>query len=281
MIIQMSDLNDERLGRFGNQLFKFFFLKIIQHEIDCEIRYPNWLGNLAFNIPNSLNPVESKDILVIHPDSNFSLNEVLALIREKIISGSTAIDVKGFFQFHTIEFSKYKDIFDETFKINPLLLNQIEFALDKVNPHGSDLVSIHIRRGDYTNYKDNPFFWTTSMHSIINSLDDLKAASFKEELVYICSDDMNYCSTEFSEKNISYISADNLFSYQEESIRLLVDFFVMAKSSVNIISNSSLSFFASMLNKKSRIFLRPGPAKEALVPYDPWNSNVLIAKKFQ
>ena len=49
MIVQMSDLNDERFGRFGNQLFKFFFLKIIQHEIDCEIRYPNWLGNLAFN----------------------------------------------------------------------------------------------------------------------------------------------------------------------------------------------------------------------------------------
>jgi hypothetical protein len=54
----------------------------------------------------------------------------------------------------------------------------------------------------------------------------------------------------------------------------------MAKSSVNIISNSSLSFFASMLNKKSRIFLRPGQAKESLIPYDPWNSNVLIAKKF-
>ena len=25
-IIQMSDLNDDRFGRFGNQLFKYFFL---------------------------------------------------------------------------------------------------------------------------------------------------------------------------------------------------------------------------------------------------------------
>lgn len=279
MIVQMSDLNDDRFGRFGNQLFKFFFLTIIQEEIDCEIRYPNWLGNLAFNLPISLEPLPADDLLVVPPDSNSSLKDVLQLIREKIIGGSQVLEVKGFFQFHTNEYFKYKKLFNETFEINPLLLKQINNAMNISNPQKHDIVSIHIRRGDYTNYTESQFFWTTDMESIFNSLEDLTLASFKERLIYLCSDDMIYCSNEFSRKNISYISAANFFTYTEESLRLLVDFFTMALANVNIISNSSLSFFASMLNNNARIFLRPSPIKEVLIPFDPWNSSILVAKK--
>jgi hypothetical protein len=280
MIIQMSDLNDERFGRFGNQLFKFFFLKIIHKEIDCEIRYPNWLGNLAFNLPESPEPLNCEDVLVIPPTSQNSLNDVLHLIREKIVTGSQIIEIKGFFQFHTNEYANYKNLFYETFIANPLLLDQITYAMDTVNPEKRDLVSIHVRRGDYTNYTNSEFFWTTPMHSIFESLTDLNLAKFDKKLTYICSDDMDYCASEFDKKNISFLCSDNFFSYSEESLRLLVDFLIMSMANVNIISNSSLSFFASMLNTKARIFLRPSPNKESLIPFDPWNSDVLISKNF-
>jgi hypothetical protein len=34
-----------------------------------------------------------------------------------------------------------------------------------------------------------------------------------------------------------------------------------------------------MLNNDARIFLRPSPIQEVLIPFDPWNSSILIAKK--
>ena len=215
------------------------------------------------------------------PDANQSLKEVLQLIREKIISGPDVIDVKGFFQFHTREYAEYKNLFHDIFAINQHLLSQIAIAMNAANPHRYDVISIHLRRGDYANYADNRFFWMTSVQSIFDSLENLKFTSFQKEIVYLCSDDMNYCTNEFSNREVSYISADALFSYTEDSLRLLVDFFSMTLSNVAIISNSSLSFFASMLNRNARIFLRPAPHQELLVPFDPWNSNVLLAKNFQ
>jgi hypothetical protein len=280
MIVQMSDLNDDRFGRFGNQLFKFFFLKIIEQEIDCEIRYPNWLGNIAFNLPASPTPLHCEDVLVIHPSFNYTLKDVLRLIREKVVSGSKILEIKGFFQFHTSEYSNYKYLLNEIFTINPLLLNQITNALDIVNPEKRNVVSIHVRRGDYTGYTDSEIFWTTPMQSIFKSLTNLNEARFERSLIYICSDDMAYCTEEFNKKNIQFLCSNNLFSYSEESIRLLVDFTIMTITKANIISNSSLSFFASMNNNNSRIFLRPSPNQELLIPFDPWNSDVLIAKKF-
>jgi hypothetical protein len=279
MIIQMGDLNDETYGRFGNQLFKFFFLKIVERELNCEIRYPEWLGNFAFNLPVNNNLNYSSDVIIAPPNNDYSLSELLNLIREKMKSGSSAIDLRGFFQFHTRDYANYKDLFYETFQPNKLVLDQIINKLNALNTlNNKNLISIHIRRGDYTKYINNNKFWLTSMESIFESLDNLKKTTNDDSLIYLCSDDLNYCKSELIKENINHLTSDNLFSYQDESIRLIVDFFLMAISNVNIISNSSLSFFASMLNKKSRIFLRPSPYKNILIPYDPWNSQVLLSK---
>ena len=278
MIIQMSDLDDEKFGRFGNQLFKFFFLKIVEQEIDCEIRYPNWLGTLAFNLPNSKDLESTADLIVIPPNKNYSLQIALQMIRNKIITGSKLIELRGFFQFHTSEYSKYKNLFFETFKINTIISNQIIESLNKVNLIRDNIISIHIRRGDYTNYAENEFFWLTSMNSIYEGIANFKIANFKNRLIYICSDDLVFCQNEFKNHNYDYITSDNLFAYENENLRLLVDFYMMIISNANFISNSSLSFFASMLNVNSRIFLRPSPNKNFLIPYDPWNSQILLSK---
>ena len=78
--------------------------------------------------------------------------------------------------------------------------------------------------------------------------------------------------------DIKHITSDDLFTYEDDSTRLLIDFFMMTKSNINVIANSSLSYFASMKNTNSKIFLRPHPDNTYLIPYDPWNSNVLLTK---
>jgi len=52
----------------------------------------------------------------------------------------------------------------------------------------------------------------------------------------------------------------------------------MIHSNALIISNSSLSFAAAMLNKNANIFLRPHSQNDRFIPFDPWNSHVLLPK---
>lgn len=277
MIVQMPDLNDERFGRFGNQIFKFLFLKLIERNLGYEIRYPNWLGCLAFSIPESLPLLPCNKTLDLSILNNLSLSDCLHEIENNYSSNNCILNISGFFQFHSLDFLEYKNFIIENFSLNKLLLNQIN---NKINStfKSCQIISIHLRRGDYLNYKDNNIFWPTPIKSIFCSIEDIKATDFKNNLIYLASDDLPYASEVFRENKIDHFTAHDLFIFEDNSLLLLVDFFIFCTSNINIISNSSLSFFASMLNLKSKIFLRPIPNLDHLVAFDPWNSSVLISK---
>ncbi len=141
-----------------------------------------------------------------------------------------------------------------------------------------NIVSIHMRLGDYENYQNNPVFWTTSFESIFISLEHMNSSSFLNRLVYLASDNILLCKNQFDNTGIKYITADDLFLLEDPNIRLLVDFTIFSIANVNIISNSSLSFFGSLINNESSIFLRPLPDFNLLAPFSPWNSAVLLKK---
>lgn len=272
----MSDLNDERFGRFGNQLFKYFFLKILEQELDVEIRHPNWLGNIAFDIKET-KPVEKEcKLLIFDPAENWSMNKTVHEIKKHL--EYEVLDIKGFFQFHSSEFKPYLNIFKNTFKINKILTRNVTQALKKLQEKEFNIVSIHMRLGDYENYQNNPVFWTTSFESVFISLEHMNSSSFLNRLVYLASDNILLCKNQFDNAGIKYITADDLFLLEDQNIRLLVDFTIFSIANANIISNSSLSFFGSLINNESNIFLRPLPDFNLLAPFSPWNSAVLLKK---
>jgi hypothetical protein len=56
----------------------------------------------------------------------------------------------------------------------------------------------------------------------------------------------------------------------------LVDFFALCRADRLAISNSTFSFVASMLNEGAAECMRPDPKLQALVPYDPWDAEILL-----
>ena len=50
----------------------------------------------------------------------------------------------------------------------------------------------------------------------------------------------------------------------------------MGKCDILAISNSSFSFAASMLNESAHLFLRPHLLYKKLIPFDPWDSEILL-----
>ena len=61
-------------------------------------------------------------------------------------------------------------------------------------------------------------------------------------------------------------------------LTIVYEIFTAKDFNVNIISNSSLSFFGSLINNESNIFLRPLPDVNLLAPFSPWNSAILLKK---
>jgi hypothetical protein len=281
MIVQMPLQREDESGRFGNQLFSFFFLKRIESELGCEIRYPNWLGNMMFNLP------ETGPILPFDESVNFepqlgrdrgSEAEIKAInsYREREIE---VLELKGSFQYHTSTYVSHRHLFLNLFKFSEFLEEQFLRSLTSLGLADHSIVSVHVRRGDYLGFENkHPLFWGGSFDAIERALSDLGLSSFKKYVIYLCSDDTEFCKRELESRNIPFITNANVFIDLDPTTQLIADFIMMAKSSALIISNSSLSFAAAMLNQRARIFLRPCPKDDTYIPFDPWNSHVLLPK---
>ena len=95
------------------------------------------------------------------------------------------------------------------------------------------LVSIHVRRGDYLEYKDYHLLLSLTYYidNITNLLD-----SYSDNLFFIiCSDDIEWC------KRVFYTINDKSYFSNNSGI---IDMMIMSKCDINIISNSSIVLFA-------------------------------------
>ncbi len=111
-------------------------------------------------------------------------------------------------------------------------------------------VSIHIRRGDYT----NPAI--LEMHGILSSAYYQQAIDkilkhFPDAVFYIFSDDMNWVKENLKIENKVYVSG-------ELSKTAIEDFYLMSQCKHNIIANSSFSWWSAWLNNnKEKIVIAP------------------------
>lgn len=281
MIVQMWDLGDN--GRFGNQIYQFLFLKMLERELGCEIRYPYWQGLNYFNIQASADiECASVDIDFEKTLSREKGPEKEFLQLRKLFTGSLSkgvVDISGYFQYHSSYFEKYRDIFFDTYSIKEIFLTQVHYAIQRLNLQDKFIVGIHIRRGDYVKFNnEHPLFWGASMESVLSTVNDLINSSLKDIAIYLCSDDLEYAERAFQGCNIPYYTNKHLFMVTDDFASLATDFTMLSIADALLISNSTFSFAASMLNRKCRINLRPCPKDDRFISFDPWNSHVILPK---
>lgn len=119
--------------------------------------------------------------------------------------------------------------------INEKLLNEIT---------SSESVSIHIRRGDYLESQN------VQRYGGICTLDYYKKAIeiIKTEYInpkfFIFSNDINWCKE-------NLFLGNSVFVTNNTGINSWLDMFLMSKCKVNIIANSSFSYWGAMLNRNS------------------------------
>jgi hypothetical protein len=252
-----------RNGRFGNQLFQYFFLDLIARRTGGVVETPPWIGEELFSLPSRRPTAGAPRRIRQDPDDP----DPEAVFSQ--IDGCDDIDLWGYFQFHTRHLAPHRDRFRALFSPRPALARALDRGLARLAQRGRTLVALHLRRGDYVG---GPLFYPAPSAWYLDALADLWPL-LDAPYLYVASDELGRVLRDFAAYAPATAADLALGPDVPDVVR---DFFVMTRADVLAISNSSYSFAASMLSERAGIYLRPDPDLGRLVPYLPWQSAVLL-----
>jgi Glycosyl transferase family 11 len=289
-VLTMSSLG--QLGRFGNQIFQYAFLRICANESGAMVECPPWIGQKLFGhadapISRRLRPAIERGEFV---ESLFDLIpefvpylETLAELESSRI-GSEAlrnapqnVHLWGFFQLPTHLLKPHREFFCSLFEPVPEVRAPLDRALESIHSKAKTIVGIHVRRGDFITEPRTGFalvfpakWYREWLESVWQELD--------QPLLYVCSDDLDTVLPEF--QSFSPVTWRDLQLNLPEGLGDLafyIDFFILSRCEVVCISNSTFSFAACMLNTNGSIFIRPHwDLSSRFTPFDPWNSQPVL-----
>lgn len=270
-------------GRFGNQIFTYFFLKLAEKELGLEIRSEEWEGVSIFGLPThekpiiGSHPIEYSDAFSVTNTPEQDLNYLEALSER---FGVQNFDVSGYFQYHTKLLAKYKQFYLDTFSIDEKFVNDVNEALSSFKSSPSQpVIAVHYRLGDYLDYEKNgsEIFFTSSANEIAEKINQiLQQVGDRNPIIYLGSDDLERASRELNERGIAHLTSNDLAGKLKKTNSLYLDFVQFVFADILLISNSSFSFAAAMLNSKSSNFFRPRLGDKKFVKFDPWNDRILL-----
>lgn len=262
-------------GRFGNQIFQLASLIGISSKLGYEFLIPN----------SNLNPIRQTTMDGKSFDARFELQDcfdidskyfgevnINSIVSERHfhfdenmfkINDNTSID--GYFQ--TEKYFKHcKNLILEVLKFKDDIYSEAKSLLPNVN---KELVSIHIRRGDYTT--PNPYHPVLGEDYINNALEYFNDDDYH---FVVFSDDLDWCESVWG-------SRENFTMFRSSSH--FVDLCGMSLCDHNIITNSSFSWWGSYLSKReSKKVIAPdkwfGPGYAHYITADIYRDDMILVE---
>lgn len=291
-VLTMSCLGN--LGRFGNQLFQYAFLKICAKNSGAKVECPPWIGQTLFGhkdppISNRLPPVIERrevgeNLFDIIPEF-IPYIEKLAAARssrvgtEELEHGLVNVDLWGFFQVHTRLLQPHKEYFQSLFQPVSDLKSSLEDGLNLLRSKGKTIVGIHIRRGDFITLPHAGFTLAVPSKWWCDWLDSVWS-EFENPVLFLCSDDLDSVIHDFEKFDpvtLRDLDVKLPARMKDLEVDFYIDFFMLSNCDVVGISNSVFSFTACMLNNCGKMFVRPHwDFSTKFTVFDPWNSKPLL-----
>jgi hypothetical protein len=288
---------------FANTVFQFLFAKYLERTLGCHVvlgdvnNLKEGLSSDLFQVANQSAATRSLVEGQIGGEMCLGKNRLKSpeldvdLIREFFNKKpGSLLQVEGYFQYHTNwlrSVPDYRAAFDENLSLShqntkfQKTLRSYQVKIQSIFK-SKYLLGIHVRRGDYLDFIDasawqGQTFFTLKLDGIINRLAEfLKINEIKNALIYVASDDPDYCESYFSKKGIKIITARQLKLATPLDVNglLLTDLAALCSARLLVASNSSLSLIASLLNDHASVFWRQTKEGETL-SFDPWSTPVL------
>jgi len=194
-------------------------------------------------------------------------------------------EMDGLFLVHTSHIVSHRNILLESLTPIPEISDELRGCLSALRSLGRTIVGLHIRRGDFVGSLTRQGF------ELLIPLDRYRKwlrelwKTLEMPVLLISSDgDLTEEFAGFSPVTAQSLGAIfpskydalPLSDYQvQRDAKFFPDWYLLTMSDVLIISNSTFSFSAALLNRSARHFYRP-TFEGDFVPFDPWNSEPLL-----
>lgn len=241
------------MGRLGNQMFQFASTLGIAEKRSLEAKFPmencfRYQGSGPFdpkigrNTPVKCELLDCFDIdpsyfiperhtvySGIYSETDFAYNPDSELIQD-------GTSLYGYFQTEKYFLHIRENILQQfSFKSDIRKVSEEYIRKIRESNKASQIVSIHVRRGDYVMFPDHHPTCSKNYYEQATS----QFSDIPDKIFVVFSDDIEWCRNEF--KGSEFIICDIQYSFAELCIMSLCDH--------HIIANSSFSWWGAWLNK--------------------------------
>lgn len=302
-VVSMTGFGE--LGRFGNQVLQYVFLKAYATRYNInEIQVPSWVGAALFGLHDR--PVQRAFPPVVEfrgtlANSTFTTDFIdyvkksnadrtVAELFPSILGESSFsngqvhsnVDVWGWFQWHTSHFAPFKNVIRDTFEAVPeLKMPMTEAFNSRVRFRGGKkhtVVGLHLRLGDYQNIAASSFGYCAPTSWYLQWLSKIWP-TLENPILFVASDDIAAVLRDFAA--YSPVTSDSVGLEIPEEMKGLKagffpDWFSLTQCDVLAISNSTFSFSACLMNQRPNARFFRAHYCGAILEIDPWNTDPIV-----
>ena len=249
-------------GRFGNQLLQYGYLSLYARRCGAQVCAPDWIGRDLYGLSDPFPPSNASF-------EDISESEVLAVLAGHM-PGKAGVNLSGHFAGDTALLSGEQEYFRACFKVAPMWLPLVAQWEARLRNKGNTLVVLHLRRGDFG---QGPFWIAPNAWY----LDWLSAhwSGLEKPVLYIATDDDGMVADFAAYAPVT----GNQLQAPILGAEFIVDHSVMRVADHLLISNSTFSATAALLNERGGRSYRPDRVTRQLYAYDPWASPIFIQQE--
>ncbi len=252
------------LGRFGNQLLQYGFLRLYAARHGLALETPRWIGHELFDCREP--PVASGRPVLTELE--------LGLFDGDFLDRPPAqgCDLWGWFQVDARTLAPQRELFRSLFRFRPEIAGAIDHAESRLRSRGRSLVGLHLRRGDYRPATGHPLvdrLYESTPTSLYREWLERLWPTLEDPVLFLASDEPEGLRQQFADFRPD--TADSLGLHLPET-PYLPDFCLLARCTAMAISNSTFSFAAALLADPEALFVRPSPETATLEDFRPWSS---------
>ncbi|KAA8495022.1 hypothetical protein FVE85_3263 [Porphyridium purpureum] len=290
------------LGRWGNQILQYAFLRCAAEKSGAQIQVPYWVGTDLFELDNSrvvrrlpsviedrtrkANSTFTDEFMEYIQASNAGQNveevfdDVLDTSKPDVQLAN--VDVWGWFQWHSSVYAPHKQLIMDTFTpaadVREHFDQIISSGLRTAKSGKTTLVGLHLRLGDYKNISASSFGYCAPTSWYLEWLAEIWP-TLENPVLFVASDEVDTVLRDFAAYNP--ITSEMLNAKLPESRASLgagffPDWYILSQCDVLAISNSSFSFTACMLNRQPGARFFRAHYSDFIVEFDPWNADPIV-----
>lgn len=249
------------IGGLGNQMFEIAVMYGLAYKYNLEpivekiAESYNKRSVYWDSVMHKVNYIDVDKFADIKFD--YSIKELSPAYQHIVLSQEKSYKLGGFYQ-SAKYFEEYREKILDLFTLPERMQVIIKTSYDTLKTkileseaEDVELVSVHVRRGDYLNIHN--YLCVQTIEYFNTAIERIKSTTGKKCKFIIFSDDIKWCKANFKEENTYFMNYDD---FEIDKIPYEVfDMYMMSMMDHHIISNSTFSWWGAWLcrNKNKQV----------------------------